>query len=174
MTDVDLNVVVAVVTVVVTGVVVVVVLVVVHGDPYDLKIVAFNEVDPRNHYTISEAGVTHCRRIGKAEVAEFTPLPQWEKECGLFHKVMDIPFFRRYSSWKAYTSWRGAIQADKFQACSQVLTSNLFVLNDTFQPSLLKVRELCVSLSQTKLHQIIPGSMYSLEEFVRDGRFGYG
>ena len=136
-------------------------------DPYDLKIVAFNEVDPRNHYTISEAGVTHCRRIGKAEVAEFTPLPQWEKECGLFHKVMDIPFFRRYSSWKAYTSWRGAIQADKFQACSQVLTSNLFVLNDTFQPSLLKVRELCVSLSQTKLHQIIPGSMYSLEEFVR-------
>lgn len=37
-------------------------------NPYDLKIVAFNEVDPVNHYTISEAGVTHCRRIGKSEV----------------------------------------------------------------------------------------------------------
>ena len=50
---------------------------------------------------------------------------------------------------------------------SQVLTQNLFILNDTFQPSLLKVRELCVELSQMKLHQIRAGSMYSLEQFVK-------
>ena len=36
-------------------------------DPYDLKIVAFNEVNPDNHYTISEAGVTHTVRRGKVE-----------------------------------------------------------------------------------------------------------
>ena len=89
-------------------------------DPYDLKIVAFNEVNPNNHYTISEAGVTHCVRKGKVEVAEFTPLQQWESECGLFHEVMEIPFFKRYQSWKAYTSWSRAIKSDKHQACSQV------------------------------------------------------
>ena len=49
----------------------------------------------------------------------------------------------------------------------QVLTNHLFILNDTFQPSLLKVRELCVELSQMKLHQIRAGSMYSLEQFVK-------
>ena len=123
-------------------------------DPYNLKIVAFNEVDPNNHYTISEAGVTHCARKGKVEVAEFTPLRQWEAECGLFHEVMEIPFFKRYQSWKAYTSWRRAIQTDKVSACSTVLTNHLFILNSTFQPSLLKVRKLCVELSQLKLHQV--------------------
>eukprot|EP00966_Prymnesium_polylepis_P038086 883064-Prymnesium_polylepis.2 len=56
-------------------------------DPYNLKIVAFSDVNPSNHYTISEAGVTHCIRRGKEEIAEFTPLEQWEKECGLFQEV---------------------------------------------------------------------------------------
>lgn len=59
-------------------------------DPYDLTIVAFNEVDPNDHYTISEAGVTHCTKgkaKGEATVAEFTPLEQWESEAGLFHEV---------------------------------------------------------------------------------------
>ena len=104
-------------------------------DPYNLKIVAFSEVNPSNHYTISEAGVTHCIRRGKEEVAEFTPLDQWEKECGLFKEVMDIPFFKRYQSWKAYYSWRRVVKSDKFSTCRDVLTKNLFILNDTFQVS---------------------------------------
>ena len=59
-------------------------------DPYDLEIVAFNQVNPAEHYTISEAGVTHCIKgtgRGEATVAEFTPLEQWESEAGLFHEV---------------------------------------------------------------------------------------
>lgn len=134
-------------------------------DPYNLKIVAFNEVNPENHYTISEAGVTHCVRRGNSEVAEFTPLLQWEEECALFHEVMEIPFFKRYQSWKAYTSWRRAIQSNKVSACSTVLTNHLFILNSTFQPSLLTVRKLCVELSQLKLHQV---SSAPLPFFGRD------
>lgn len=64
-------------------------------DPYNLRIVPFNEVNPNNHYTISEAGVTHSFRKGKHEFAEFTPLTQWENECHLFQEVMEIPFFKR-------------------------------------------------------------------------------
>ena len=102
-------------------------------DPYNLKIVAFSDVNPSNHYTISEAGVTHCIRRGKEEIAEFTPLDQWEKECGLFQEVMEIPFFKRYQSWKAYYSWKRVIQSDKISTCRNVLTRHLFILNDTFQ-----------------------------------------
>ena len=135
-------------------------------DPYDLKIVPFHDVDPANHYTISEAGVTHCMRRGKQDVTEFTPLELWEQEASQFKEVMEIPFFKRYQSWKAYTSWKGAIKKDKMAACSTVLTNHLFILNSTFQPSLLKVRELCVELSQTKLHKIRVGSTYTLEAFA--------
>ena len=135
-------------------------------DPYDLKIVPFHEVDTSDHYTISEAGVTHCIRKGKVDVTEFTPLEQWETEAGQFKEVMEIPFFKRYQSWKAYTSWKGAIKKDKMAACSAVLTNHLFVLNTTFQPSLLKVRQLCVELSLMKLHKIRVGATYTLDAFV--------
>ena len=134
-------------------------------DPYNLKIVPFSEVNPNDHYTISEAGVTHCTRRGKEESAEFTPLEQWETECALFQDVMEIPFFKRYQSWKAYYSWKRAIQSEKVHNCKAVLTRNLFILNGTFQPSLLRVRELCVEISQLKLHQIKRGSTYTLSRF---------
>lgn len=80
---------------------------------------------------------------------------------------MEIPFFKRYQSWKAYYSWKRAIQADKITACSAVLASNLFMLNSTFQPSLLCVRQLCVELAHLKLHQIRQGSTYTLDAFVQ-------
>ena len=98
-------------------------------DPYNLQIVAFPDVNPRNHYTISEAGVTHCMRRGTEEVVEFTPLDQWERDCGHFQKVMEIPFFKRYRSWKSYYSWKRAIQSEKIAGCKAVLTQNLFILN---------------------------------------------
>jgi dynein heavy chain len=140
-----------------------------HGaiwDPYDLKIVPFHEVDQTDHYTISEAGVTHCIRKGKQEVTEFTPLEQWEVEATRFKEVMAIPFFKQYQSWKAYSSWRGVIKKDKMIAAGTVLSNHLFILNSTFQPSLLQVRKLCVELSQMKLHKIKKGSTYTLDAFV--------
>ena len=113
-----------------------------HGaiwDPYDLKIVPFHEVDQTDHYTISEAGVTHCIRKGKQEVTEFTPLEQWEVEATRFKEVMAIPFFKQYQSWKAYSSWRGVIKKDKMIAAGTVLSNHLFILNSTFQPSLRSI-----------------------------------
>ena len=47
-----------------------------------------------------------------------------------------------------------------------VLSNHLFILNSTFQPSLLQVRKLCVELSQMKLHKIKKGSTYTLDAFV--------
>jgi hypothetical protein len=135
-------------------------------DPYNLQIVAFADVNPLDHYTISAAGVTHCLRKGKEEMMEFTGLEQWEKECGLFQQVMKIPFFNRYQSWKAHYTWKKTIKSEKMVASSKVLSQNLFLLNHTFQPSLLRVRELCVDASLLKLHQIKQGECYTLEQFT--------
>ena len=60
-------------------------------DPYKLRIVPFNDANPANHFTISQAGVTHCIRHGKQEVVEFTPLEQWETECAQFQEVWPTP-----------------------------------------------------------------------------------
>lgn len=168
-------------------------------DPYNLKIVPFHSVNRDNHYTISEAGVTHCFRKKGQEHAEFTPLEQWENECHLFHELMAIPFFkrcdssaqrgggggrgglgspalatspgpglarsRRYHAWKTYYVWKRNIQADKMSICKQVLSADLFMLNAVFQPALMRVRELCVTVSGLRLHSVEPGRTYRLEEF---------
>ena len=41
-------------------------------DPYNLQIVAFADVNPLDHYTISAAGVTHCLRKGKVTLMAFS------------------------------------------------------------------------------------------------------
>ena len=56
---------------------------------------------------------------------------------------MKIPFFNRYQSWKAHYTWKKTIKTEKMAESSKVLSQNLFLLNSTFQPSLLRVRELC-------------------------------
>lgn len=50
------------------------------------------------------------------------------------------------------------------QLVSNSLSRSSFHRN--FQPSLLRVRELCVKVSQLKLHQIKKGSAYTLEHFL--------
>ena len=42
----------------------------------------------------------------------------------------------------------------------------ILLIHRNFQPSLLRVRELCVKVSQLKLHQIKKGSAYTLEHFL--------
>ena len=41
-------------------------------DPYNLQIVAFADVNPLDHYTISAAGVTHCLRKGKVSLLAYS------------------------------------------------------------------------------------------------------
>ena len=62
-------------------------------------------------------------------------------------------------------SWKKTIKSEKMVESSKVLSQNLFLLNDTFQPSLLRVRELCVDASLLKLHQIKQGECHTLEPY---------
>ena len=110
-------------------------------------------------------GLLKVKKMGKDEAAAFTPRAPWETECSRFHAWMEIPFFTRYQSWTSSDSWKRVIQSEKISSCKAVLTQNLFMLNDTFQPSLLRVRKLCVEISQLKLHQIKKGSTYTLTKF---------
>jgi len=136
-------------------------------DPYKLQIVPFSQVNPSDHYTISAAGVTHTRRVGKSETSEFTPLAQWEAERAQFYAVMQIPFFKRYQVWKAHYSWRRGLVREKMSACKGELGQALFQLDPVFGTSLAAVRALCVDASALKLHRIQKGKIYTLAEFVQ-------
>ena len=64
-----------------------------------------------------------------------------------------------------YYVWRKNIVSDKISTCKHVLEANLFILNPTFQPSLMRVRTLCVELSKERLHNVAPNKSYTLAEF---------
>ena len=66
------------------------------GSVYDLELVALDQVDKNNYFTLSKEGVTQFRN----KVSQFTGLAQWEREYRLFHKIANINFFRIYKRWK--------------------------------------------------------------------------
>ena len=73
-------------------------------------------------------------------VAEFTSLEQWEREHDLFEQIIQIPLFKQYRMWKAYSVWRRNVRARKMAAAESVLRGKLFHLNSSLRPALLEAR----------------------------------
>lgn len=63
---------------------------------YDLELVSLDQVDKSCYFTLSKEGVTQFQN----KISTFTGLNQWEREHRLFHKIIDINFFRIYRYWK--------------------------------------------------------------------------
>lgn len=63
---------------------------------YDLELVSLDEVEKSAYFTLSKEGVTQFQN----KISTFTGLNQWEREYRLFHKIIDINFFRIYRYWK--------------------------------------------------------------------------
>lgn len=63
---------------------------------YDLELVSLDNVDKSSYFTLSKEGVTQFNN----KLSTFTGLNQWEREFRLFHKIIDINFFRVYRYWK--------------------------------------------------------------------------
>lgn len=63
---------------------------------YDLELVSLDQVDKGSYFTLSKEGVTQFQN----KISTFTGLKQWEREHRLFHKIIDINFFRIYRYWK--------------------------------------------------------------------------
>ena len=86
---------------------------------YDLQIVKHDQIDHQNYYTMSRAGVTHFYHTE----TDFTSLDQWEREYFLYTKMMEIPFFKKFSFYnlmfiyisqeKCYTEFEYLINQSK-------------------------------------------------------------
>lgn len=59
------------------------------GDPYDFKIVEFEERDPKEYMTISARGITHFLY----DEAIFLTIEEWEREARLYQRIRSIEFF---------------------------------------------------------------------------------
>ncbi|RKP20476.1 dynein heavy chain 6, axonemal, partial [Rozella allomycis CSF55] len=132
-------------------------------NPYDLTIVDFLEIDKQNFYTLSAKGVTHFVQ-GKAE---FTALHQWIREYHLFNKIIKIPFFSKYRSWKCFTSWRKHVRGKKIDEAKKYLTENLFIVDSRLCKPLLEVRKVCQNFKFLRFHAIQKEITYDLPVFIK-------
>ncbi|KAK9815239.1 hypothetical protein WJX72_000483 [[Myrmecia] bisecta] len=131
-------------------------------NPYDLQIVPHQRVTPRSYFTMSAAGVTHFQR----DLADFTPLDQFEREYFLYTRLVRLPLFRQFRLWKCFALWKRAVRVRKTKDCKITLERTLFLLNPTFRQTLLQLRNACCDLWTLRLHGLKPYKTYTLEELV--------
>jgi dynein heavy chain len=130
--------------------------------PYDLRIVRHDEIDPLNYYTMSRAGVTHFYQTD----TDFTSLDQWEREYFLYTKMMEVPFFKKFRMWKAFSFWRKLIRRTKSNKYRKYLTENLYILNPYLRGSLIELRNICYNASKWTLFKLDEHKTATLTAFM--------
>ena len=129
--------------------------------PYNLSIVKHDQINPRNYYTMSRAGVIHFYEND----ADFISLNQWEREYFIFTKIMEVPFFRKFRMWKTFFFWKKFIRRQKSNSCRDLLQENLYILNPVLRGSLITLRNICWDVSKWTVFQTENGTTYSLDMF---------
>ncbi|KAM9330540.1 dynein axonemal heavy chain 6 [Gastrophryne carolinensis] len=135
-------------------------------DPYNLRIVSYENINRHDYYTISDRGITH---MCNGEVS-FLELDRWKQEY-LFHRALkQVPTFALFRKWKAFTVWRKNVRAKRISESRKALQENLFIVNSYLRPALLNIQEMCYRLSDMGLCRIERGYTYTLSEFT-DNQF---
>lgn len=133
-------------------------------NPYDLRIVPWDSVDPNNYSTISNKGVTH---FCFGEEAAFTSLSEWKKEHNNYHKVLQIKLFSKFQVWKAFSTWRKTVRRGLFRTRKNELQEKLFILNPFLAPALLTVQTECYAIQHTqKMNSWQSDKTYSKQAFL--------
>uniref|UniRef100_A0A4X2KTY7 Dynein axonemal heavy chain 6 n=1 Tax=Vombatus ursinus TaxID=29139 RepID=A0A4X2KTY7_VOMUR len=130
-------------------------------DPYNLRVVSYENVNKNDYYTISKRAVTHTC---DGEV-EFIELARWEQEYLYHRELTKIPVFSRFRKWKAFTVWRKNVRSKKINLCRKALQENLFIVNNYLRPAVLRIKNMCYELSFMVLCFIEKGHTYTLLEF---------
>ncbi|KAK1945609.1 Dynein heavy chain 6 [Phytophthora citrophthora] len=128
---------------------------------YALEVVEHFEVDRSNYYTMSMEGVTHFT----TEHSEFWSLDKWETEYSRFMKMLAIPFFQKYKTWKNFNMWKQSVRAFKMRNAKKSLNERLFLLAPSLQSTLLGLRTLCLDVTKLELIRFSPRQTYSLRDF---------
>uniref|UniRef100_UPI00398F6457 dynein axonemal heavy chain 6 isoform X2 n=1 Tax=Pristiophorus japonicus TaxID=55135 RepID=UPI00398F6457 len=94
-------------------------------DFYNLSVVAYEDINENDYYTISQNGVLHMNN----EDIDFIELDRWEQEYLYHKKLIQIPVFSLFRKWKAFMVWRKNVRSKKINSCRRALQDNLFIVN---------------------------------------------
>ncbi|EGR31243.1 hypothetical protein IMG5_115030 [Ichthyophthirius multifiliis] len=133
------------------------------SNPYDFKIVDFNQRNPREYMTISVRGITHFID----NEAEFKTIEEWERESMMFHKLKQILFFKQYKIWKNFQIWKKLMRRNMMRECSNVLQQQLFAVDRNLQPAILEIRGLCLESQDFRYMDMNISSAQRYEEFKK-------
>ncbi|VTJ61405.1 Hypothetical predicted protein [Marmota monax] len=128
---------------------------------YNLKVVAYENINKNDYYTISQKAVTHVYN----DEIEFIEIDRWEQEYLYHRELIKIPIFSLFRKWKAFSVWRKNVRSTKINECRKSLQKDLFIVHPYLRPALLKINELCYQLSFMGLYYIEKCHTYTLQEF---------
>ncbi|XP_008252409.2 dynein axonemal heavy chain 6 [Oryctolagus cuniculus] len=130
-------------------------------DTFNLKVVAYENINKNDYYTISKMAVTHIYN----DDIEFIEIDRWEQEYLYHRELTKIPIFSLFRKWKAFNVWKKNVRTKKITGCRKSLRKNLFIVNPYLRPALLKINDLCYQLSFMGLCYIEKCHTYTLQEF---------
>uniref|UniRef100_A0A8C5NZ98 Dynein, axonemal, heavy chain 6 n=1 Tax=Jaculus jaculus TaxID=51337 RepID=A0A8C5NZ98_JACJA len=130
-------------------------------DPFNLRVVSYENINKNDYYTISQKAVTHVYN----DDIEFIKVERWEQEYLYHRELTKIPIFSLFRKWKAFNVWKKNVRSKKITGCRKALQKNLFIVNPFLRPALLKINELCYHLSFIGLCYIEKCHIYTLQEF---------
>eukprot|EP00820_Chromera_velia_P012914 Cvel_5294.t1-p1 / transcript=Cvel_5294.t1 / gene=Cvel_5294 / organism=Chromera_velia_CCMP2878 / gene_product=Dynein heavy chain 6, axonemal, putative / transcript_product=Dynein heavy chain 6, axonemal, putative / location=Cvel_scaffold245:107-19496(-) / protein_length=4503 / sequence_SO=supercontig / SO=protein_coding / is_pseudo=false len=123
-------------------------LVVVPSDPYDLEVVAFQEISKESFVTLSTQGVSATLQDGKTET---TPLADFIRERELFWKLRRIPVFRDFHKWRPFRIWKLVRSRQKMSHAAARLEENLLCLRPSFRAIAFAAKDVCMELEKVRL-----------------------
>nr|XP_055061459.1 dynein axonemal heavy chain 6 isoform X1 [Misgurnus anguillicaudatus] len=132
-------------------------------DPYNLKIVTYDNINKSDYYTISTHAVKHCC----GSEVDCLALDRWEQEYRYHQQLLKIPVFTLFRKWKAFRVWRGNVRFKNIRKCRRFLQEHLFILNESLRPALIDIREMCHHISDMPLCRLEKDHTYTLRGFQR-------
>ncbi|KAL4493934.1 hypothetical protein ABPG72_021951 [Tetrahymena utriculariae] len=112
--------------------------------PYDLLLTSFEKKNPVQYYTVSHHGVIIYNKGDQ----QFLSIERFQKEKKSYYDLKKIPFFKQFSEFKIFQRWKKLMRKQVMQKCRQTIESKLFILNPMFRKSILKIRGICLEVSQ--------------------------
>ncbi|XP_075946793.1 dynein axonemal heavy chain 6 [Anarhichas minor] len=105
------------------------------------------------------------KRYLTLEEVEYTPSERLEEEEYYHSKLIRIPFIANFKKWKPFYVWRTKIRAMKFHVARRSLHSSLFIVNQSLNPALMDIRNMCYQISDTDLCHMEKERTHTLQEF---------
>eukprot|EP00049_Salpingoeca_infusionum_P016632 m.342064 g.342064 ORF g.342064 m.342064 type:complete len:4133 (+) comp16119_c0_seq2:317-12715(+) len=130
---------------------------------YDLVVVSHKDISDDAFFTMSAAGVTHI----DGTASHFTPLSAFEVEAVKYSKLQQLPIIGNFRKWKAFTTWRNNVVRTRASKHSMSLTETLFNLDHSLQPAMLKIRNMCLDIVESRLLVLDTSAPYTLDAFYQ-------